>query len=126
MEFKISMKWVVALILGYVKSFLKKIAQELWDNIWIEIFGAIAEAEKKWKENPDFIDDKRQYVKDYIFDYISEKKKLNFIEKQALNIFLNVVIDSIVATINEGLGKDWVEKIKELEDQLDDKIPFID
>ncbi|HKL41508.1 MAG TPA: hypothetical protein VJ962_02820 [Clostridia bacterium] len=126
MEFKISMKWVVALILGYVKSFLKKIAQELWDNIWIEIFGAIAEAEKKWKENPDFIDDKRQYVKDYIFDYISEKKKLNFIEKQALNIFLNVVIDSIVATINEGLGKDWVEKIKELEDQLDDKIPFVD
>jgi len=126
MEFKISMKWVVALILGYVKSFLKKIAQELWDNIWIEIFGAIAEAEKKWKENPDFIDDKRQYVKDYIFDYISEKKKLNFIEKQALNIFLNVVIDSIIATINEGLGKDWVEKIKELEDQLDDKIPFVD
>lgn len=127
MNFEISknaLKPIYAMVIAFAQSFLQKIAQNLWDAMWVEIFGAITEAEKEWDESGRG-EEKKQFVIDKVFEFVQERKNLNFIERQALKILLNITIDSIIKTINEEMGKNWVEKVKEYEDELDDKIPFI-
>jgi len=57
--------------------------------------------------------------------WIQTKADLNWIQRQALKLLLNQVVDAIIDAANTELGHDWVKRIESLERELADKIPFI-
>ena len=114
----------LALLFGFAKSVLTNVSQILWDSMWEILFEAVEEAEKKWTKEG-MGQRKKDFVKKKVMTFIEEKANLNFIQKKAISIFLDRMIDGIVEAINDELGKDWVDKVGKYEDELAGKISFI-
>lgn len=108
-----------------VRSFLVNLVQNLWDGLWEEIFIAVAKAESRWDEGGRG-EKKKEWVMSEVLSYLDEQANLNFIQRQVARLFVSRVVDAVIETLNESLGKDWVERIRELEGTLADRIPFID
>lgn len=122
---KIIGKKGLALLWLWVKNILTSVAQGLWDATWAITFDAIAEAERKWDEG-NWAKDKKQFVINTAIEFIENHEKLGWVRKQAVKMFLSMVIDRIVAELNDEIGKDWVKKAKDIEDNLDDYFDFIE
>ena len=48
--------------------------------------------------------------------YINQKAEPNWIKRQIINLFISRVVDALVKTLNEELGKDWIDQAEELEE----------
>lgn len=114
-----------ALLWMFVENILSSIAQAVWDALWAVMFDAIAEAEKEWEEG-DWAKEKKEFVVEKALEYIEDHEKLGWVRKQAVKVFLNIVIDRIIKELNDEIGKDWVEQAKEIEENLDDYFPWIE
>ena len=111
----------LAVLVSFVKTFLEKAAQNLWDELWSQIFKAVEFAEKQWAGG----ETRKPIVVEWIMGWIQTKADLNWIQRQALKILLNQVVDAIIEAANAELGHDWVKRVESLERELADKIPFI-
>ncbi len=60
-----------------------------------------------------------------VMSCLDEQANLNLIQRQVARLFVSRVVDAIIETLNETLGKDWVKRIQEIEGTLADNIPFI-
>lgn len=118
-----SLAW--SMVWNWVKEILYSIADGIWDATWEAIYDAVAKAEKKYKEG-DLVKDKKEFVIEKAIEYIESHERLGWIRKQVVKVFLNTVIDRMIADLNDLLGKDWVEKAKSTEDNWDDYFDFID
>jgi len=58
----------------------------------------------------------------------SRKNNIFFGEKEilSLTLFISRVIDSLIAKVNEDLGKDWIRHVEEMESRIADLIPYIE
>jgi hypothetical protein len=115
----------LALLWKWVESILHSVGEAIWDATWAVIFDAIARAEEKW-EKGDWAKDKKQFVIDEALEFIENHEELGWVRKQAVKMFLSMVIDRIITELNDQIGKDWVKQAKEIEDNLDDYFDFID
>jgi len=115
----------LALLWTFVEYILKSISQGLWDGVWAVVFDAVEQAEEKWEQG-DYARNKKEFVIEEAVKFVEKRKKLGFIKKRAVKLFLSTSIDYLINTLNEELGKNWVETVKEREDQLDDYIPWVD
>ncbi|MCF8012664.1 MAG: hypothetical protein K9L56_15455 [Clostridiales bacterium] len=115
----------LALLWKWVESILQSIGEAIWDATWAVIFDAIARAEEKWDKG-DWAKDKKQFVIDESLKFIENHEELGWVRKQAVKMFLSMVIDRIITELNDQIGKDWVKQAKEIEDNLDDYFDFID
>lgn len=115
----------LALLWGFVESILKSISQALWDGMWAVVFDAVESAEEKW-ESGDYARKKKEFVIEQAIQFVENRQKLGWIKKQAVKLFLSTAIDHIINSLNSELGKNWVEKVKEKEDELDDYFAWIE
>ena len=116
------------IVLTYVKSFSTKIAlnvgQSLWDGLWEVMFEAIEEAENEWNEgNKGEV--KKNWVLDKISNYIEDNTDMNWFKRRAINFVSSRAIDSIIDTLNDELGTDWIDHADNVKEQIEEKIPFI-
>jgi hypothetical protein len=116
---------VLAVLWLILQPILEKLAQGLWDEIWEQIIAAVAVAEAKWEENGRGAA-KKADVMATVMAFIEDKKKLGLIDGFLVRLFVSKAIDAIIAQINETAGKDWGQKVADLEQQLADKLPVID
>lgn len=116
---------LMALLLGLVTSFLKDFAQEVWDGLWEELAKAAVKAEKKWKKAGEGRK-KRKFVIKKVMNYINEKTDLSWLEKRIVSLFVGNVVDALIDTLNKNLGKDWGDVVMDIEDNVDNYIPFIE
>lgn len=121
---KINITPVLAFLWAIVEPMLVKIANELWDGLWEEIFLAVVQAEKKWTEQG-MGEAKKAEALAFVMAYI-DKQKLNILQKMLVKMFVSKAIDAIVAGVNEQLGRNWVERVKTLEQTLAEKLPVIE
>jgi len=115
----------LALLWLYVENFLKSIADALWDATWAMVFDSIAKAEKKWEQG-DWAKEKKQFVINEAMKFIENHEQLGWVRKQAVKMFLSLVIDRVIQELNDEIGKDWAKQAKEIENNLDDYFPWID
>lgn len=115
---------VVAVLLGFLQSVIKRTANLLWADIWDKLFEAIAEAEARFKNDGGQL--KKQWVMETVEAWIKERMELNWIQNLLLKMLLGRVIDAIIAELNETMGDDWIEKAREVERQLAGWMPIID
>ncbi|WP_408956486.1 hypothetical protein [Natroniella sp. ANB-PHB2] len=99
-----------------VRRIFSDVAETLWDNIWEEIFEAIIKAEEKWQESGQG-KVKKEWVMEQVMDYIQEEVELNWIKRRMVEFFLSQVIDALIETFNELVGEDWIDQVKELEEE---------
>jgi len=116
---------LMAFLFAFIRSILTSVGQNLWDGLWEQLFAAIEYAEEKWNEE-NMGEKKKEFVMDKALEYISKHTDLNFLYRKALEIFISRVIDGIVAAINEELGDDWVEKVKQYKEELAGFLDFIE
>lgn len=117
---------VLAFLAAVVQRFLTRVAQELWDQLWTQIFAAVAEAEQRWVEAGQGAQ-KRDWAVNTVMTAIEEKiTSLGWIQRMILRLFIGEVVDAIIATVNDELGHDWVEKVKQVERELAAKLPIIE
>lgn len=119
-------KAVWGLLVAFLAGILHKAANATWDDLWMKIFEGVAEAEKKWEAESGKGSIKRQEVIDFILNWITERRSLNFIESWVVKVLVGNVVDAVVKEINEQLGKDWVSKAKEIELSLTGWLPVIE
>lgn len=115
-------KIIVAIASQIAMGFLKSLAQELWNAFWDVVFDAVRDAEKKWTVGAV----RKNWVIEQIMKYLTTKKKMNGIQKWAMRILLERVVDAIIAQLNQSAGHDWGQKVLDLKAYLASKIPFID
>ena len=90
----------VSLMVGFLKSFLERVAQNLWDAVWAELIQAAAEAEQKWKESGQG-EVKREWVIEKILEYINSQTKLSWLYKKLISMALGMIVDSMVKAFND-------------------------
>lgn len=118
------MNVVILLLIGVVQRILQGIAQGLWDGLWNAIFQAVAYAEQKWEESGRGAE-KKAWAKEQILAYVNQKAQLSWVQRMIFNLFVDNVIDTLVDEINNALGHNWSDAVKEVEKELNEKIPFI-
>jgi len=117
---------VLAFLAALVQRFLTRVAQELWDQLWAQIFAAVAEAEERWIESGSGAK-KKEWAVNAVMSAIEERiSSLGWLQKMILRLFIGEVIDAIIATVNDELGHDWVEKVKQVERDLAARLPVIE
>lgn len=97
--------------------------KSLWDATWSEIFFAIEQAETRWQKSGEG-KKKKEWVISNVLEYIEGKASLSWYQRKVIRLFISMVADSIVKTINQEVGHGWVKKIKSLERELEEKTPF--
>ena len=106
-------------MLSFLSFFVRRVLDddidELWDEIWEKIFTLVIEAENKWDEK-NRGKEKKKWVVEKVMKYIKQKVEPNWIKRQIINLFISRVVDRLVNTLNEELGKDWIEQAEELEE----------
>ena len=112
---------ILAALTCLVRSFLQTGKESLWDNVWEKIFYVVVEAEKKWEESGRG-QEKKEWAKDKLLLYINDLVGLNWIQRRVVSLFLSLSIDTLLDTLNENLGKDWLDKVKEFEQKWKDSI----
>ncbi|WP_245579475.1 glycoside hydrolase family 108 protein [Halonatronum saccharophilum] len=108
-----------------VRNILNNTLEGLWGEVWEIIFELVIEAEKRWDESGKG-KEKKKWVMDKLMKYINENINLNWIKKQLIEFFLSKVIDALIATLNEFVGNDWIDKVEELEEEWRDRFGFDD
>lgn len=116
--------FVLVFLGGLVRSLVTRIAQGLWDELWTQIFNGVAYAEERWIESGRGAQ-KKTWVLDAVMEFIEQRASLNWLQRQIVKLFVGRVIDAIVEVANEELGKDWVDKVKDLERELAERFPLI-
>ncbi len=115
----------MSLLWVYVENVLSSIADAVWDALWAVIFDGIAEAERKWDEG-NWAKEKKQFVIDEVIKFVENHEKLGWVKKQAVKMFVSIVIDKVIVELNDEIGQDWVKQAKKVENNLDDYFPWID
>jgi len=115
---------VYALLFGFVRSVLKSASQAIWEGLWGVLFAAIEEAEERWREEGKG-QERKSFVEDKVMSFVQEKADLNFIQRQAVKLFVSKTIDTIVEQLDDELGENWIEKVDEYKQELADMISFI-
>lgn len=118
-------KFGFAILWKYVESLLKDIADAVWDALWEVLFEGIAEAEKKWDEG-EFAEDKKEFVVEQVMEWVEEQEHFGWVRKKFIRMFLGIVIDRIVAELNEKVGEDWAEQAEDVKDDLSEFFEFLD
>jgi len=116
---------VVAFLYVFVMAILKNVAQAVWDGMWQVLFEAVEEAEERWNEEG-YSEEKKAYVMDKVTTFVEENtENMFFIRKQAVRLFLSWSIDGVIKAIEDELGENWVESVKEYKDQMSDFVSFL-
>ena len=103
---------------------LQGLAQHLWDRLWLALFDFAVEAEQKWKESGKG-EEKKEWVMAKMLEFIEDKANLSWIQRQVIGMFVSEIINALVDEFNTQLGKDWGNRVEELQDELAGRIPFI-
>jgi hypothetical protein len=124
------MNSILTFLGAIVAALLGRVANELWDQVWEQIFLAVAKAEKTWNEGG-MGKVKRDWVVDQVTTFIAAKlqeigKPLAFLDRMIVRLFVGAVADGVVAYANDALGKDWQAKVKELEAKWAGMLPVIE
>jgi hypothetical protein len=94
----------------------------LWEAFWSVVFESVDLAEKSYiKEGPA----KKEIVLQRILGYLNARKNLSAIQKWAVRMFLNRIVDNMIARLNSEVGNDWVAKVRDLKTFLENKIPYL-
>lgn len=112
---------IVSFISLLVKRILNNVAKNLWDEFWTKVLEYVVKAEEYWNEEGKG-KQKKDWVSRRIKDFVMEHKELSWIKIKILDLFLSIVLDALIATLNEELGQDWKDYIEELEDNWKDEI----
>src|SRR5690625_2248364 len=115
---------VLAFLLGFVQRLLANVAQGLWDEVWEQIVTGVARAEQKWTESGQGAA-KKTWVVDTVMEFVLARAELNWLQRQIVKLFVGRAVDAVVQTVNDELGKDWADRVKEFERELAAKVPFI-
>ncbi|MCK8816891.1 hypothetical protein MWH28_05825 [Natroniella sulfidigena] len=107
---------VLSFISLIVRQIFNNTAEKLWDGLWEEIFAAIIAAEEKWEESGQG-KVKKEWVMEQVMNYAKEELELNWIKRRIVEFFISRVIDSLIETFNELVGEDWIDQVKELEEE---------
>lgn len=117
-----------SLLVSFLRRFLTEVAywagQNLWDTTWTLIFQAIEEAERRWRAS-NHGQKKKEFVVTAVLEKIKDRTTLNWFQERALRLFISMMADAIVHTLNEELGHKWLKQTISLERRMADKIPFI-
>lgn len=116
---------VLAFLAALAERFLRRFAQGLWDAMWEEIFRAVAEAEEKWQESGQG-QAKKAWVMEQVMRFVDERARLNWLQRLVVQLLVDKAIDAIVATVNEELGQNWVERVKEVKARLAAALPLVE
>ncbi|MCK8825664.1 hypothetical protein [Fuchsiella alkaliacetigena] len=99
------------------RQVLDSAVEGLWDGVWEKIFELVIEAEEKWEESGRG-EEKKKWVIAQIMEYLEEHDKLSWLNQKELKLFLCRVIDAFIDSLNMLLGHNWIERVKELEEEL--------
>ena len=116
---------LLAFLAALAERILQRFVQGLWDALWEEVFRAVAEAEEKWRESGQG-KAKKAWVMEQVMKFIDERAKLNWLQRLVVQLLVDKAIDAIVATVNEELGRNWVERVKELKQKLAAALPLVE
>ena len=114
---------VVSIALAFLSSLLIKVANVAWDDLWAKLFELVAQAEDRWESGAG--EQKKEWVLQQTMIWMDQVLKPRGFQRWILKFAISTLIDSIVKTLNDGLGNDWVAKAKEIEKYLSDLIPVI-
>lgn len=112
---------VMAFISFIVRRITNSIAKNLWQEVWAKIFEYVVKAEEYWEEK-NRGQQKKEWVIRKVKSFILEKRGLNWIKIKIIEVFLSLILDAIISTLNEEIGNDWVDVVEELEEDFKDKI----
>lgn len=119
------MNKILAFLAALAMRILERFANGLWQELWLWIITRVVEAEQKWIAEGHGAQ-RKEWVLDQLMQLITERaKELSWLQRQLLWLFLDQILNTLVDTINEELGRDWGRKIDELEDEIAKWIPFI-
>jgi UDP-galactopyranose mutase len=116
---------LLSFLFGLVKKFFDNLANNVWDNLWEEIVIAVTKAERKWQEEGAG-EEKKKWAEEQIMGYIEKEADLNWFERQITKVFISNVIDAVVKSMNDAMGKDWGLQVEKLQKSLEDRLPIID
>ena len=116
---------IIASIIILAERILRNVSQSLWETIWEQIFLSVEAAEKKWRDSG-MGETKVQWVIDTVLEWIGEKANLNWWQKQIVRLFIKEIASAIVDSLNEQVGKDWINTVEQWQTSLADKVWFIE
>lgn len=104
------------------EQMLRKLSQSFWNELWLAISTAVQNAEVQYHSGSF----KREKVIEAALIFITHRVKMNWLQRKLVALFIGFVIDQAIATINENLGKDWITKLNEVKERLEEILPFIE
>jgi hypothetical protein len=116
-------KAVFAVLDRLVYRFVENAANVTWDQFWFNVFEAVEEVEKYWQNG--YGKKKKEYVINYVIDKLEFKGLPGKIKQYVVRAFLEIVLDSLIDTINKELGQDWIVTAKQHEKKLADRFDII-
>lgn len=112
---------VLGLVSNFLRVILGNVKNNLWDQLWYKTFEYVIQAEEYWDEQGRG-KHKKQWVKNKVLEFINEAVGLNWIQRRIASFFLATVIDSLIDTLNDQLGKDWIKQAQQIEENWKDKL----
>lgn len=104
---------------------LKTLANNLWKSLWIAFIAAIESAERTFKTTG-FAEQKKEFVIKEVLRFITNHRKLSNTQLWAVKFLLGKIIDQTIEVLNSKTGKDWIEKVTDLQKYWAGRIPLID
>lgn len=101
-----------ALGLKVVEQFFLRVATLMWD------------AEITWKEGGNGAA-KREWVLGQLSDWLRTSTRLGWLQRRVVMAAAGLMVDSLIALINETLGDNWVEKADEAEKLVLERTPWL-
>lgn len=117
----IKLNKVLGLLSAFFRSLLNSTKKNLWNELWEKLFEFVIKAENYWEEQGRG-EEKKDWVKKKVMGFVNDAVGLNWIQRRALSFFLSIVVDSLIATLNNQLGKDWIDKVEDVEENWANKL----
>lgn len=116
-------KQLIAFATSIALGALKYGAQALWDSTWALLLQAIKDAESKWGNGTGLI--KKEEVIKRVMEFVQGHKRLGWIKRVMVKVFLGRIIDDLVDILNSRVGPSWTDEVADLRDKLAKRIPYI-
>lgn len=108
----------VGLIMAFVFNVLERVKAGLFDELCTTANGAIANAEAAWYGQSGMGVVKKDWVMAQCMAWVDARVPLSWVQRILFKSAMSIFVSSLVTEINEALGKNWVEKAKELEAKI--------
>ena len=103
---------------------LPKALENLWDELWEHLFEWVVEAEAKWTESGRGAE-KLAWLQEQAMSWITERVKLNWLQRIIAGYVVRSVVSAMVAQFNEIVGKDWLKQAQEAKEYWEGRFPFL-